>query len=205
MNGRPGPLLRAGGVGQVGAGHPAHDQRAAGEHRHRPRAVEQQVAQVLRGMPGRGQRPQRQPAQIDLLAAAQLLMTERQSGTSGGEQPRAEAGQLPAAGDVVGMHMSVGGEGDPQPVPGGQAEIGTGVAARVHRQGQAVGHLRQVGAVAQALVGQRPDPGHRVPPACGMPAATPAGCHALPAQRSPACVPEHGARSRLSSSNLKHF
>ena len=74
----------------------------------RPRPVQQQVAQLLRSVPGSRQRPQGQPAQVQILAAAQLLMRERQPRPGGGKQPCAKPGQLPHAF----IWDAVGGEGE---------------------------------------------------------------------------------------------
>ena len=71
------PVLRAGQLlgpvrgDQVGAGRGADQQRPAGEDPEHPRPVEQQVRQVLIRVPRGRQRPQRQPAQVDLVAVHQ--------------------------------------------------------------------------------------------------------------------------------------
>ena len=64
---------------------------------------------------------------------------------------------------VVRVHVRVGRETDPQPVPSGGLQVRAGVPARVRDQRQALGHLRHIPAVAEALIRDRPDAGHRIP------------------------------------------
>ncbi len=82
-------------------------------------------------------------------------------------------GQLPAAGDEVGVKVGLGGRGDAQAPLLGLGQIGAGVAARIHDQGAPVAQVHHVGAVAQPLVHQGDDlrPAHRpVPSATDSPA-----------------------------------
>jgi hypothetical protein len=81
--GGPGQRLGQLRTGQIGAGHRAHQQRPAAEQRQRPCAVQQQVAHVLGGVPGSGQHPQREPAQVDLLAVLQAPVGEAQPAGAG--------------------------------------------------------------------------------------------------------------------------
>ena len=114
----------------------ADDQRPAGEHPDRRGAVEQQERQVLVGVPGRGQRAQGQPAQVDLVAVAQAAVVERRG------RPAAEArtcapssaASWTRAGQEVGVQVGVGGERDPQPAPVGGRAHRAQVARRVDRQ-----------------------------------------------------------------------
>jgi hypothetical protein len=72
-----------------------------------------------------------------------------------GQHRGAVAGQLNRPGQKVGVQMSVGGVGQPQPPPLRGLPQQAQVAAGINRQGAAVGQIDQVGGVAQPLVDQR--------------------------------------------------
>ena len=76
-------------------------------------AVEQQVREVLVGVPGCAQGPQPQPAQVDLVAVAQPGVGERPRPGGRGEQVRAVgAARSTGAGEEVGVQVGVGRERD---------------------------------------------------------------------------------------------
>jgi hypothetical protein len=111
---------------------------------------------VLVGVAGGGQRPQRQPAQVDLVAVAQALVREGPVPGGGGQHRGAVVvRELHGAGEEVGVQVGVGGEGHRQPVPLGGGPQGPQVPARVDGQRPAVAQVDEVGAVAQSLVDER--------------------------------------------------
>ena len=73
---QPGQLLRLIGAGQIGAGGATDDQRPTGEHSQALRPIEQLEGQVLTGMAGRRQGPQRHTAQVHLITVGQPLVRE---------------------------------------------------------------------------------------------------------------------------------
>ncbi len=111
---------------------------------------------MLVGVPRGGQRPQRQPAQVDLVGVAQATMVEpAPAGRRGQHHRTVGGGKLAGAGQEVGVQVRVGGERDGHTAPGGGGPQRPQVPRRVHRQGPAVAEVEQVGAVAQALIDQR--------------------------------------------------
>ena len=123
------------------------------------RPVKEQEGQVLGGVPGRGQRAQGQPAEVDLVAVAEADMVEVPVTGGRGQDRRVVVGvQLPGAGQEVGVQVGVGGVRDPQTTSGGSAADRAQVPRRVHRQRPTVAEVEQVGAVAQALVHHRDQP-----------------------------------------------
>jgi hypothetical protein len=151
---RPGQLLGPVRRDQVGPGYRPDQQRPAGEQRGRPVTVEQQVGQVLRGVAGRGQGPQAQPAEVHVVAVAQPPVAEPAAALRCGEDLRAVRGELAAAGHEVGVQVGLGRKGDRQPARLRCGQVRARVAFRVDRQRAAVAQGHQVGAVAQALVDQ---------------------------------------------------
>ena len=76
---------------------------------------------MARGSPG----PQRQPAQVDLIAVGQPPVTIGPASCCGREDMRAVVGgQLQRAGQEVGVQVRISRERDPQPTP---------VSGRPHR------------------------------------------------------------------------
>jgi hypothetical protein len=122
------------GGDEVGSGHRPDQQRPAGEHPRRRGAVQQQVGEVLGGVAGGGQGPQRQAAQVDLVAVAQPSVGEGQLGRSRRQHPGPGASKLARPGDEVGVQVSLGNPGDPQTPPLGGGEVGQGIAFGVHQQ-----------------------------------------------------------------------
>ena len=119
-------------------------------------AVEQQERQVLGGVAGRGQRAQRQPAQVDLVAVVQAAVCrtrvtgrrgEHRRAVVGAELVRRRTGSRRAGGCPPRTRSAA--RAAPRPPHRPQ------VTARVHDQGPPVTEVHQVGAVAQALVDQR--------------------------------------------------
>jgi hypothetical protein len=148
-------------AGQVGAGHRAHQEGPPTEQGLRPSAVQQQVADVLGGVPRGGQRLQGEPTQVDLLGVLQPMMGKAEPAGPGREDLGAVGGgQFPAAGQEVGVQVGLGGVGKLQPTPAGQLQVGGGVPGRVDHQGTSVAQLDHVGAVAQAFVDNRVDAAH---------------------------------------------
>ena len=159
--GGPGQRLGQLGAGQVGAGHRADQQGPAAEHGQRPSAVQQQVAGVLGGVPRGGQHPEGEPAQVDLLAVLQAAMGEAEPARARGEDLGAVGGgQLPAAGQEVGMQVGLGGVGDLEPPPAGQLQVRGGIPGRIDDQRPPVAQLDHIGAVAQAFVDDRVNGSH---------------------------------------------
>jgi hypothetical protein len=116
---------------------------------------------MLRGVPRGGQHPQGEPAQVDLLAVLQAPVGEAEpAGARRQDLGTGDGGQLPAAGQEVGVQVGLGGEGDLEPPPSGQLQIGGGVAGRIHDQGPPVAQLDHIGAVPESLVYDRMDRGH---------------------------------------------
>jgi hypothetical protein len=112
-------------------------------------------------VPGGRKHPQGEPAEVHLLAVVQRPVGEAQPAGAGREDLGAGGGgQLPAAGQEVGMQVGLGRVGDPQPPPPGQLQVRRRVAGRVDRQGPPVAQLDQVGAVAETIVDDRVDGGH---------------------------------------------
>lgn len=92
------------GAEQVGAGRRPDDERPAGEHSDRCDAVEEQVRQVFVGVAWRGEGPQGQAAQVDLVAVAEPDVVERPAAGGRGEDAGAVAGgELAGAGQEVGV------------------------------------------------------------------------------------------------------
>jgi hypothetical protein len=159
--GGPGQRLGQLGAGQVGAGHGADQEGPAAEQGQRSSGVQKQVADVLGGVPGGGQHPQGEPTQVDLLGVLQAAMGEAEPAGSRGEDPGAiGGGQLPAAGQEVGVQVGLGRVGDAQSTPPGQLQIRGRVAGRVNHQGPPVAQLHHIGAVAEALVDDRVNGSH---------------------------------------------
>ena len=113
---------------------------------------------MLGGVPRGGQHPQGEPAQVDLLAVLQPAMGEAEPAGSRGEDLGAVGGgQLPAAGQEVGMQVGLGRVGDLEPPPAGQLQVRGRVAGRVDDQRPPVAQLDHIGAVAEAFVDDRVD------------------------------------------------
>jgi hypothetical protein len=106
--------------------------------------------------PGGGQRAQRQPAQVHLVAFVEAGVPEVAVAGGGGQHGRARVvGQLNRAGEEVGVQVGVRGERHGEPAPLGRGAQRAQVPARVHGEGTAVAQIDEVGAVAEALVEQR--------------------------------------------------
>jgi hypothetical protein len=155
--GGPGQRLGLAVADQVGAGHPAHQQRPAAEQGQRPVAVQQQVRQVLGGVPGGGHGAQHQPAQVDPLVVLQAAVEVAQPAGPWGQDLGAGGGQLPAPGQEVGMQVGLERVGDRQPEAFGDGQVGARVPGRVDHQGPPVSQLDHIGAVAEPLVDHRVD------------------------------------------------
>ena len=159
--GGPGQRLGQLRARQVGAGHGADQQRPTAEQRQRPTGVQQQIADMLRRVPGGGQRAQGEPTQIELLAVLQPPMGEAEPAGCGAQNLGAGGGgQLPAASQEVGVQVSLDGVGQPQPPPAGQLQVRGRVAGRVDHQRPPLAQLDHIGAVAEAFVDDRVDGGH---------------------------------------------
>ncbi len=153
---RAGQLVGALGAEQIGPGGRADDEGAAGEHAQLAVAVQEQEGQMLVGMPRRGQRAQRQPAQVGLVAIGERGMREAAVAGGGGQHRRAVIGcELQCPGEEVRMQVGVGDEGHGQAAPAGLRAERAQVPAHVHGQGPAVAEVDQVGAVAQPRIDQR--------------------------------------------------
>jgi hypothetical protein len=109
---------------------------------------------------GGGDRPQHQPAQVQLLLVVQALVGELEVGGAGDEDAGAAGGQFAAAGDEVGVQVGLDRMGDPQPPLVGQVQVGGRVAGRVDHQRPPVAEVDQVGTVAEPLVEYRDDRNH---------------------------------------------
>ncbi len=151
-----GEFLGAVGAEQVGAGGGVHDQRAAGEHAECAAVVEEQEGEVLVGVPRRGQRAQRQSAEVGLLAVGQAPVIEGTVPGGGGEDRGAVVvAELDGAGEEVGVQVRVGRVRHGQTTPPGRRVQGSQVTAGVHGERAAVAQVHEVGAVAQPVVDQR--------------------------------------------------
>ena len=116
---------------------------------------------MLGGVPGGGQHPQGEPAQVDLLAVLQAAMGEAEpAGPRGEDLGAVGRGQLPAACQEVGVQVGLSRVGDLEPPPAGQLQVWGGVAGRVNHQGPPVAQLDHIGAVAETFVDDRVDGGH---------------------------------------------
>jgi hypothetical protein len=78
---------------------------------------------VLGRVAGGGQRPEHQPAQVDLLAVLQAAVAEAQPAGSGREDLGAGGGQFPAAGQEVGVQMGLHGPFVDNRVNGGHGRL----------------------------------------------------------------------------------
>ena len=149
---RPGQPLGQPGLHQIRPPHAADQQRSAGEGGHRPPVVLQDVRGVVRGVAGRGHRPQRQPL-VDLLHVPVGHRHPRiRHGRPGGHEiaGAGEAGQLQTAGHVVVVHMRLGDGDDPYTPAGGRGDHPVDVARRVHHDHRP-GSARQIAPVAQTF------------------------------------------------------
>lgn len=139
------------GLHQVGPAHTADQQRATGEDGHVPALFRQYVRGVVRGVPGGGERPQRE-AVVD---RGQVAVRDRDPGEGdlrgGGHQVArpGDARQIQAARHVVVVQMGLHHQGDPHAAPGGSGDDPVDVARRVHDRGGPP-PARQIAAVAEA-------------------------------------------------------
>ena len=110
-------LLDTGRVDQVGAGRRPDDERPTGEHTDRFVTVEQQEREVFVRVTGGHQRPQPEPAQVDLVAVRQPGVWKLPPACRGREDGRAVGGgQVERAGEEVSVQVRVGREGHREPV-----------------------------------------------------------------------------------------
>ena len=111
---------------------------------------------MLIGVPGSGQGPQPQPAQIDLVAVGERGVLEgAMPGCRGQHSGALVGGQLHGPGQEISVQVRVGSERHPQAPPGGGLAQGPQVARRVDGQRPPVAQVSQVGGVPQALIDQR--------------------------------------------------
>jgi hypothetical protein len=108
---------------------------------------------VLVGVPGRGQRHQAQPAEVDLVTFAQSAVFEpAPAGGRGQDRGAVLVCQLHSPGQEVRMQMGVRGEPDPH---AGLARCGAHrpqVTRRVNHECRAVCEVDQVAGVAQPVI-----------------------------------------------------
>jgi len=104
---------------------------------------------VLVGVPGGGKRPQRQPAEVDLVAVRQAVVLEgAPSGGGGQDRGAGVPAELDGAGEEVGVQMRIRGERNRQAAPLGRPVQSAQVTACVDSQRAAVTEVEQIGAVA---------------------------------------------------------
>ena len=147
---------------QVGASQRADQQRAAGEKGDRSTAIGEQPGEVLGGVTRRCDRPEVQPADVELVAVAETAVRPLHPGRLRGEHGRTEGGQLAAAGEEVGVQMRLDRVGDRHPRSFGGGQIRRGVSRRVDDQRAAVTEVEQVRRVAEPFVDEGDDLTHVV-------------------------------------------
>ena len=102
--------------------------------------------------PGGGQRPQRQPAEVDLLSVMESPVLEDAVPGGGGQNLCPFGGELSAPRDEVGMQVGLGAVGDTEPSGGRGAQVRGRVAFGIDDQRPAVAEVDDVGGVPQAFV-----------------------------------------------------
>jgi hypothetical protein len=115
----------------------------------------QQVGEVLRGVPGRGDDLERQPTQLEFVTVTQRPVGVGELAAGRGQKLRAGTNEFATTGDEVGMQVGLHHEPWDESTPGELAQIGPRITLRVDDQRATITQIHHVGAVAQPLVHQR--------------------------------------------------
>ena len=118
---------------QVGACRGAHHERASGKERLGLTCwIEEDVGDVLGSVPGSGEHPQAEGAELDLVALAEALVGVAEPGTAARPEPgAARRDQFACPGDEVVVHVGLERPGQLDRVAGGHLQVLADVAHRV--------------------------------------------------------------------------
>lgn len=116
---------------------------------------------MFRRVAGSGQRPQRQPTEIDLGVIGQRLVRELQATRDRSHDRRATGGKLVAARHEVRMQVGLERVRDLLAAPIRLGQVGHGVTGRVQHEPTPVAQINKVRRVTQTLVDNGSDSGTR--------------------------------------------
>lgn len=150
---RPGQRLAVLRAEEVRPADGADHQRPSREERLGAAVDDEQVREVVRGVPGGGDRSQHDVVgELDLVAGVEGPVGAFELRASRREEGGALGSELAAPGEVVGVGVRVGGPGDPPTSLGGDGSLAVGEARWVDDESCPVAETDHVGRVAEPVL-----------------------------------------------------